>query len=96
MLDVYEYSLVNLDILTETFGDDFYGHYVAKWPEYCVTYQNGCGNIMGYLMGKVEGGDEEGDWHGHVTAVTVSPLARRQGIAKFLMDFLEYVTEKIH
>jgi N-terminal acetyltransferase B complex catalytic subunit len=34
-------------------------------------------------MGKVEG---KGDnWHGHVTAVTVAPSYRRQGLAKKLM-----------
>ena len=29
-------------------------------------------------------------------AVTVSPYARRQGVAKYLMDYLEEVSEKIH
>lgn len=40
-------------------------------------------------MGKVEGSVEDKDWHGHVTAVTVSPYGRRQGYAKFLMNYLE-------
>lgn len=36
------------------------------------------------------------NWHGHVTAVTVAPYFRRQGLARALMDFLENVSEQIH
>ena len=35
-------------------------------------------------------------WHGHVTAVTVSPTYRKQGIARQLMDTLEDVTVNRH
>lgn len=40
-------------------------------------------------------GKAEGDfdlWHGHVSAVTVSPEYRRLGLARLLMDFLELST----
>lgn len=43
-------------------------------------------------MGKVEGAGE--NWHGHVTALTVSPDYRRLGLAVTLMNFLEDVSEK--
>ena len=49
-------------------------------------------------MGKIEGkkGDSKAkNWHGHVSAVTVAPEARRQGIAKFLMFYLEDLTDKV-
>lgn len=46
---------------------------------------------MTAVLGKVEG--EGKKWHGHVTAVTVCPTYRRQGIAHKLMDFLEEVTK---
>ena len=45
-------------------------------------------------MGKAEGEDKL--WHGHVTALTVSPDFRRMGIAKRLMDHLEEVSEKMY
>lgn len=45
-------------------------------------------------MGKAEGDDKL--WHGHVTALTVSPDFRRMGIAKRLMDHLEEVSEKMY
>lgn len=43
-------------------------------------------------MGKAEGHAE--NWHGHVTALTVSPDYRRLGLAATLMSFLENVSEK--
>lgn len=43
-------------------------------------------------MGKAEGIGE--NWHGHVTALTVSPDFRRLGLAATLMNFLEEVSEK--
>lgn len=43
-------------------------------------------------MGKAEGHGE--NWHGHVTALTVSPDNRRLGLAAALMNFLEDVSEK--
>ena len=49
---------------------------------------------MGYVLGKAEG---EGPlWHGHVSAVTVSPEYRRLGMAKTLMDLFEDICEKTH
>jgi N-terminal acetyltransferase B complex catalytic subunit len=35
-------------------------------------------------------------WHGHVTAVTVSPEYRRLGVATNLMAFLETVSQDIY
>lgn len=43
-------------------------------------------------MGKAEGHGD--NWHGHVTALTVSPEYRRLGLAATLMNILEEVSEK--
>jgi len=99
IFDLLEYNNINLDILTETFSTYFYGKYIAKWPEYCVSIQNSTGRIQAYLLGKVEGdinNDAKKNWHGHVTAITVAPDSRRQGLAKFLMDYLEKITTNVH
>lgn len=47
---------------------------------------------MCLVMGKAEGHGE--NWHGHVTALTVSPDFRRLGLAATLMTFLEEVSER--
>jgi len=45
-------------------------------------------------MGKAEGRGKL--WHGHVTALTVSPEYRRLGLAEELMHILEEVSEKMY
>lgn len=40
-------------------------------------------NAMGYILGKVEGEDE--NWHGHVTALTVAPDFR-YAVDSFTLD----------
>jgi N-terminal acetyltransferase B complex catalytic subunit len=49
--------------------------------------------IIFQVMGKAEGNLNE-NWHGHVTALTVSPDYRRLKLAITLMKFLEDISEK--
>lgn len=90
--DLFKFNHINLDPLTETYNISFYMTYVSTWPSLCATYEDSNGRLMGYILGKAEGNKEL--WHGHVTAVTVSPEYRRLGVAKNLMAHLEDVSEK--
>ncbi|XP_063705444.1 N-alpha-acetyltransferase 20 [Culicoides brevitarsis] len=90
--DMFKFNNVNLDALTETYGLSFYMQYLSQWPEYLQVAESPNGEIMGYIMGKAEGSGE--NWHGHVTALTVSPDYRKMGLASILMQFLENVSEK--
>ncbi|EIE19634.1 catalytic subunit of N-acetyltransferase [Coccomyxa subellipsoidea C-169] len=92
--DLFTFNSVNLDFFTETYNLPFYLQYLANWPEYCLMAEGAGQQAMGYILGKVEGEDE--NWHGHVTALTVAPDFRRQGLARNLMDLLESVTHKVH
>lgn len=65
----------------------FYLSYMLQWPEFQQTVTSPCGTVMAYIIGKSEGEDDQ--WHGHVSAVTVSPEYRRLGLASKLMNFLE-------
>eukprot|EP01017_Pseudomicrothorax_dubius_P002634 TRINITY_DN10167_c0_g1_i1.p1 TRINITY_DN10167_c0_g1~~TRINITY_DN10167_c0_g1_i1.p1 ORF type:complete len:184 (+),score=10.28 TRINITY_DN10167_c0_g1_i1:122-673(+) len=99
IFDLLKFNRINLDLLTETFNVSFYGKYISKWPEYCVTLLSSTGALQAYLLGKVEGdrnNNVKRNWHGHVTAITVAPYARRLGLATFLMDYLEKVTIQQH
>ncbi|KAL6766225.1 hypothetical protein ACKKBG_A35165 [Auxenochlorella protothecoides x Auxenochlorella symbiontica] len=92
--DLFAFNNVNLDYFTETYHLPFYLQYLARWPEYCL-----CGTapgevVQGYILGKVEGDGPH--WHGHVTAVTVAPVFRRQKLAEQLMQILEDTTIKMH
>ncbi|KAK9806271.1 hypothetical protein WJX72_007971 [[Myrmecia] bisecta] len=92
--DLFTFNNVNLDYFTETYNLPFYLQYLAKWPEYCLMAEGPGKQSMGYILGKAEG--EGVNWHGHVTAVTVAPDFRRQGLAEKLMKILEDTTEKMH
>eukprot|EP00794_Sanderia_malayensis_P017558 gene17558-19309_t len=45
-------------------------------------------------MGKAEGSVQNEHWHGHVTALTVSPEFRRLGLAAKFMKELELISEQ--
>jgi N-terminal acetyltransferase B complex catalytic subunit len=101
--DLFAFNAVNLDALTETYNNHFYLTYLATWPEYCLMAEapggqgggasSSSGPSAGYVLGKAEGKGEL--WHGHVTAVTVAPERRRQGLARRLMDELEAVAADV-
>ena len=85
--DLFRFNNVNLDHLTETYNMPFYQTYLARWPDYYMTADAPGQRIAGYILGKAEG--QAKNWHGHVTAVTVSPEYRRLGLAQQLMNYLE-------
>ncbi|KAK0411706.1 hypothetical protein QR680_005794 [Steinernema hermaphroditum] len=94
VMDLFKFNNVNLDPLTETYGFNFYLQYYLNWPEYFQVCQHHTGEIMGYIMGKAEGRNE--NFHGHVTAVTVAPMYRRLKLAARMMRYLEDVSESKH
>lgn len=94
MNDLFKFNNVNLDVLTETYNMPFYLYYMSKWPEAFTVAESPENNIMGYMLGKSEGKEEL--WHGHVSAVTVAPTYRRLGLAKTLMDDLEYLSSNVY
>jgi len=92
--DLFKFNHINLDPLTETYNIPFYTQYLATWPGLCASFEDPNGRMMGYILGKAEGQGKL--WHGHVTAVTVSPEFRRLGVAKHLMAYLEEVSEDLY
>jgi N-terminal acetyltransferase B complex catalytic subunit len=92
--DLFRFNNINLDPLTETYNVSFYLQYLGRWPEYCEMALGPHGRPMGYILGKSESfGSQPESWHGHVTAVTVAPEARRLGLATQLMALLEHTSE---
>jgi len=89
--DLLKFNLVNFDPLTETYGLSFYMSYMAHWPEYFQKVENVDGLCVAYIMGKAEGNGD--NWHGHVTALSVTPSYRRGKMAAKLMKYLEDISE---
>lgn len=67
----------------------YYLQYLTQFPDMFLAVEAPNGDLMGYIMGKVEGRGR--DWHGHVTAVTVGPHYRGVGVAGMLMGALEKI-----
>lgn len=90
--DLFKLNPINLDTLTENFNIGFYLEYLTEWPSLffkSIEFDND--NISGYMMGKTEGVDSL--WHTHITAVTINHYYRRIGLASYLCDNLEYITD---
>ncbi|KAI1097457.1 acyl-CoA N-acyltransferase [Jackrogersella minutella] len=98
--DLDKFAKCNLDPLTETYDLSFYLQYYAKWPSLFQVAEDPHGNIIGYIMGKLESSPKYFQysehflpWHAHITALTVAPEARRLGIGKILTEKLEVAAE---
>ncbi|GAO20069.1 hypothetical protein UVI_02034550 [Ustilaginoidea virens] len=98
--DINKISKCNLDPLTETYELGFYLQYFAKWPSLFQVCEDKDGNVIGYIMGKVESSPDTYKysehylpWHAHITALTVAPEARRLGIGKILTEQLELAAD---
>ena len=63
--DLFRFNGINLDPLTEMYGLSFYLQYMARWPEYFMVAESPSGDLMGYIMGKSEGHNE--NWLGQNT-----------------------------
>ncbi|KAF2692013.1 acyl-CoA N-acyltransferase [Lentithecium fluviatile CBS 122367] len=107
--DLLRITTTNLDPLTETYNISFYLEYLTKWPDLCRVIEGIDGEIEGYILGKLESSPFTSPtnpydpktcpdpnylpWHGHITALTVSPKARRLGHATLLTSSLESASD---
>ncbi|KAI0472177.1 N-acetyltransferase 5 [Xylariaceae sp. FL0804] len=98
--DLDRFAKCNLDPLTETYDLSFYLQYFSKWPSMFQVAHDDRGNILGYIMGKTESSPDYFrysehylPWHGHITALTVAPGARRKGLGRILTKKLEDAAE---
>lgn len=88
--DLFSLNSINLDSFTENYDPKFYLHYIINHPEYnTLSLSSLDSRPQGYVLGKKEG--KGSNFHGHVTALTVSPFYRRAGVANRLMNELEMV-----
>ncbi|KAI0124338.1 acyl-CoA N-acyltransferase [Xylariales sp. AK1849] len=94
--DLSRLSLCQMDPLTETYDMSFYLQYYSKWPEMFMVAEDGKGNIIGYIMGKLESSPDYFKyskhylpWHAHITALTVAPAHRRSGLGSILTEHFE-------
>lgn len=62
----------------------YYFYHLLSWPQLLWVAEDFYGNIVGYVMGKMEE-DESQPKHGHITSLSVLRTHRKRGIATALM-----------
>ncbi|CAK5105285.1 unnamed protein product [Meloidogyne enterolobii] len=83
--DLIKMQQCNLLCLPENYQLKYYMYHVLSWPQLSYVAADHKGNIVGYVLAKMEEEADE-DPHGHVTSLAVKRTFRRLGIAQKLMD----------
>ena len=89
--DLFDFTPINLDPLTENFYLYFYHQYLYKWPTLSYKSVNDAQYPTGYMLAKTEGHGKE--WHAHISAVTVDANYRRVSLGSYLCEQLKIVVE---
>ncbi|KOS15904.1 acyl- n-acyltransferase [Malassezia pachydermatis] len=75
----------NLHNLPENYTMRYYFYHALTWPQLSYVAEDEKGNIVGYILGKMEEEPENGIPNGHVTSISVLRSHRRLGLANKLM-----------
>uniref|UniRef100_A0A915CTB9 N-terminal amino-acid N(alpha)-acetyltransferase NatA n=1 Tax=Ditylenchus dipsaci TaxID=166011 RepID=A0A915CTB9_9BILA len=71
--------------LSTSYQLKYYMYYALSWPELSYVAEDSKGNVIGYVLAKMEEESEE-EAHGHITSLAVKRTYRRLGLAQKLMD----------
>ncbi|KAJ8905687.1 hypothetical protein NDN08_002192 [Rhodosorus marinus] len=82
--DLLAMQTVNLSCLPENYQMKYYFYHVLSWPQLIHVAEDHNGQIVGYVLAKME--DEADAVHGHITSLAVLRSYRRMGIARKLME----------
>lgn len=63
----------------------YYFFHGLSWPQLSYVAEDEKGRIVGYVLAKMEG-DDENNSHGHITSLAVKRSHRRMGLAQKLVD----------
>ncbi|AXA52293.1 N-alpha-acetyltransferase 10/11 [Malassezia restricta] len=75
----------NLHNLPENYTMRYYFYHALTWPQLSYVAEDENGNIVGYILGKMDEDPEDGVPAGHVTSISVLRSHRRLGLANKLM-----------
>jgi N-alpha-acetyltransferase 10/11 len=74
----------NLWCLPENYQLKYYLYHVLSWPQLLHVAENHKGQIVGYVLAKMEEDAEQP--HGHITSLAVLRTHRKMGLATKLMQ----------
>ncbi|KAK7041500.1 N-terminal acetyltransferase A complex catalytic subunit ard1 [Paramarasmius palmivorus] len=89
--DLPALQATNLQNLPENYVMRFWIYHLIAWPQLsyvaeAVDEKKGKRKIVGYVLGKIDDDEEEGNFRGHVNSISVLRSYRRLGLAKRLME----------
>ncbi|XP_003738798.1 N-alpha-acetyltransferase daf-31 [Galendromus occidentalis] len=86
--DLMNMQHCNLLCLPENYQMKYYFYHGLSWPQLSYVAEDERGDIVGYVLAKMEEENERDDAepHGHITSLAVKRSHRRCGLAKKLMD----------
>ncbi|KAI8909735.1 acyl-CoA N-acyltransferase [Gorgonomyces haynaldii] len=81
--DLISIQNCNLHNLPENYQMKYYIYHAISWPQLSQVAEDDRGNIVGYVLAKMD--EESKEPHGHITSLAVMRSWRRLGIADKLM-----------
>lgn len=88
----------NLHNLPENYQMKYYLYHALSWPELIYVAESDEGNIVGYVLAKIEDEDLEKDEpvHGHITSISVLRSHRKIGLATRLMQASQVAMSNVY
>jgi ribosomal protein S18 acetylase RimI-like enzyme len=77
----------NLTCLPENYQMKYYFYHILSWPQLSYVAEDYKGNIVGYVLAKME--EDSNEVHGHITSLAVLRSHRKLGLATKLMEASE-------
>ncbi|OQR77363.1 N-alpha-acetyltransferase 10-like [Tropilaelaps mercedesae] len=86
--DLMNMQHCNLLCLPENYQMKYYFYHGLSWPQLSYVAEDGRGEVVGYVLAKMEEEAERDDAepHGHITSLAVKRSHRRCGLAQKLMN----------
>jgi peptide alpha-N-acetyltransferase len=81
--DLLQIQACNLLCLPENYQMKYYFYHMLSWPQLLYVAEAPTGDIVGYVLAKME--EDSDDVHGHITSLAVARSHRKLGIATKLM-----------
>jgi|TARA_B110000208_G_C11777296_1_gene432536 peptide alpha-N-acetyltransferase len=83
VLDLMKMQDTNLHCLPENYQLKYYLYHGLSWPQLLYCAEDYSGNVVGYVLAKME--EDAKVCHGHITSLAVKRSHRKLGIATKLM-----------
>ncbi|EAN79417.1 N-acetyltransferase subunit ARD1 [Trypanosoma equiperdum] len=86
MEDMYQMQHCNLRCLPENYNLRYYLYHILSWPQLLYVQEDNNGNVVGYVLAKMEEEEHAEKVFGHITSIAVLRTHRRLGIASRVMN----------